>query len=140
MPYATLQDLVDRFGERELVDLTDRAGGGTIDVTVVQRALDDGAEMIEGYLAKRYTLPLSAPVARLTAVACDIARYQLYTVAPSEVVTARYRDAERWLRDVADGRVVLEAAGLAPASGSAGGDDVRFTAPSKVFDGPMGGF
>ena len=39
MPYATLTDLVTRFGETELAQLTDRSHtGAAIDAEVVQRA------------------------------------------------------------------------------------------------------
>ena len=40
MPYATQADLVSRFGERELIEQTDRINGAVVDATVVARELD----------------------------------------------------------------------------------------------------
>ena len=47
MSYAALQDMVDRFGELELVQRTDRTDGATIDAVVLGRALADAdAEIV----------------------------------------------------------------------------------------------
>lgn len=134
MPYATQQDLVDRFGAAELVGLSDRAATGEIDAAVVAGALADAEELVNGYLAKRYALPLSVQPARLTGVVCDLARYALYTYEPPEVVRTRHKDAVAWLRDVAAGVVQLPAAGAEPAApaGEAGAA-VAFDAEVPAF-------
>ena len=52
MTYASQADLVGRYGESMLVDLTDRAEppAGEIDAGVVTRALEDTDAAINGYL------------------------------------------------------------------------------------------
>lgn len=108
MTYATLQNLKDRFGEDELIQLTDRDNLGTINTTVVDRALADADAQINGYLSVRYTLPLSAPVpTELERIACDLARYALYEDRVTEIVEKRYDAAISKLRDVAAGRAGL---------------------------------
>lgn len=108
MTYATLQNLKDRFGEDELIQLTDRDNLGTINTTVVDRALADADAQINGYLSVRYTLPLSAPVpTELERIACDLARYALYEDRVTEIVEKRYDAAIRKLRDVAAGHAGL---------------------------------
>lgn len=108
MTYATQQNLIDRYGENELIQLTDRQGLGTIDATVVSRALADADAQINGYLAARYTLPLSAPVPTiLERLACDITRYALYEDRVTEIVEKRYKDAVALLRDVSAGKAEL---------------------------------
>ncbi len=127
MSYASQADLETRFGAAELVALTDRTGAGAIDGSVVERALADAVAMADSYLQRRHTLPLSSTPPALKPVVCDIARYKLHEDAPTEVVRRRYEDARDWLRDVAHGRVVLEAAspgssatpGLTPAPAAA---------------------
>lgn len=105
MPYATQQDLVDRFGETEIIQLSDRGNNGAIDTAVVAAKLADADAEVDGYLAGRYTLPLE-PVPRvLVRVACDIARYHLYDDRATEQVTTRYRDAVRLLEQIAKGTV-----------------------------------
>lgn len=114
MPYCTQQDLVDRFGEDELIQLTDRANVGAIDQAVLDRAIADAGAEIDGYLAGRYALPLATVPTVLVRLACDITRYFLYDKAPPEQVAKRYDDAARFLRSVAKGEVALgaDAAGV----------------------------
>ncbi len=119
MSYATQADLETRFGAEELVALTDRAGGGAIDGSVVERALADAVALADSYLARRHTLPLASTPPALRPVVCDVARYKLHEDAPTEEVRRRYEDALAWLRDVAVGRVALEAA--APGSSTTPG-------------------
>ncbi len=108
MTYATQQNLIDRFGEDELIQLTDRASRGDIDATVISRALGDADATINGYLAARYTLPLEAPLPEiLERLACDIARYALFDDQVTEIVEKRYKDAIALLRDVSAGRAEL---------------------------------
>ena len=108
MTYATQLDLVERFGNTELVQLTDRTGQvGDIDATMVARALLDADAEIDGYLAARYTLPLVTVPRLLVGVACDIARYRLYDDRATDQVTRRYDDAVKLLVKIGRGEVLL---------------------------------
>ncbi|MBL8500038.1 MAG: DUF1320 domain-containing protein [Nitrosomonas sp.] len=108
MTYATQQNMIDRFGESELIELTDRGGNDVIDVAVLSLALVDADATINGYLAARYTLPLANPVPEmLERFACDIARYALYDDEVKEAIETRYKDAIAYLRDVSTGKADL---------------------------------
>lgn len=126
MPYATQQDLIDRFGEEELVQLTDRAEppAGAIDATVIGKALADADDAVNGYLAVRYEVPLASPPLVLNRMACDIARYYLYEDRVTEIVRKRYDDAVAYLKDVAAGKVVLGVDALGEAPADPGGPQV----------------
>lgn len=132
MTYATQQDLIDRFGSQELIELTDRASTGAIDATVITRALNDADAEINGYLAGRYSLPLATTPPALSRMACDIARYRLYEDRATEAVTQRYKDAVRFLDGIAKGLVSLglNAAGTAPEAASGG---VKTQGKDRVF-------
>jgi len=117
MPYAAIADLITRYGEDELVQLTDRAGAGVIDAAVAQRALADADAEIDGYLAVRHTLPLDDVPPLLVRIACDITRYRLWDDRASEEVRMRYEDARRVLEAIAAGRVTL---GVTPPESPAG--------------------
>jgi len=54
MSYCTLQDLRDRYGDDEIIQLTDRANIGTIDQTVVDRAIADADGEIDGFVGPRW--------------------------------------------------------------------------------------
>lgn len=107
MTYASQQNMIDRFGEDELIQLTDRDSLGAIDAAVVARALADADAEINGYLSTRYTLPLSPVPAVLEKLACDIARYQLFENKAVDTVKERYENSIRFLKDVVSGKVTL---------------------------------
>jgi len=107
MPYATQADLEARFGIDELTQLTDRAGAGVPDATIVARALSDAAAEIDSYLASRYALPLSPVPTLLVRIACDIARYRLWEDRASDEVRRRYEDNVRLLEGIAKGVLSL---------------------------------
>lgn len=136
MPYATQTDLVSRFGETEIAQLTDRFGGALIDGGVVAAALADADALIDGYLAQRYALPVSPTPPLLLRAACDIARFLLHGKAAGEKVRAAYEDALKLLRDLADGRAALPGALPAPAAQTpaAAGGAPQFATPARVFD------
>lgn len=66
-------------------------------------ALDDANARIASYAPS----PLTAAEPRLAWVGAAIARYQLYTVAPSEAVSENYKSAVAWLTAWAAGKVSL---------------------------------
>lgn len=120
MSYATEQDMRERFGERELVQLTDQTGRGVVDTAVLDRALADADRIIDSYLRARYTLPLDASVVAasgLALAAANIARYLLMGAQATEEVAARHRDTVAWLKDIAAGRASLGAEDPAPPAG-----------------------
>lgn len=132
MNYCTQDDLTDRYGERELVQLTDDTGRGVIDSVKLDRAIADAGAEIDGYLSARYRLPLASVPQAVTRLACDIARHQLYDDAVPEHVRQRYEDAVRTLRAISRGEVSL---GLDQSSQAAtGAGTVEFDAPDRVFD------
>lgn len=107
MSYATQADLELRFKQQELIELTDDAGLGVIDAAAVAVVLADTDAEINGYLAGRYSLPLTQTSQELVRLACDIARYRLFDTHANEQVKARYDDAIKKLRDVSNGKASL---------------------------------
>jgi len=141
--YAVKQDLIDRFGEKELRELTDRVNRPptTIDDVVVGRALADADGLIDGYIGKRYALPVAEVPPMLTKTAADLARYFLHGKAADKdsPVTAAYNQAVAWLRDVSKGLVELGNGAIEPPA--AGGGSVKTSRPNRVFTrDTMGGF
>lgn len=132
MSYATKQDLIDRVGAEELIQLTDRSGAGDIDDEVIARALADADADINGYLAARATLPLTAPYPPLLVrLACTLAHYYLY-VQPNEAVTNRYKAAVKTLEGLSDGTVSLglDAAGAGEVATDSG---VTIVSDARTF-------
>lgn len=133
MSYASQDDLVTRFGERELVELTDRADppSGEVDAAVVAAALADTDGEINGYLGVRYPLPLAEIPTLIVNLACDIARYRLFEHRATVQVEARYEAAIALLEKIRDGEQQLQLASGAEVAASEtvllDGEDRLFT-------------
>lgn len=111
-----LQDLIDRFSEQEIVQLTDKINYQVIDETVVNQAIKDALGEVEsklnstglvfrddrgvlGYRVDGVAMPTPDS---LILKACDIARYYLYENGVVDIVQKRYDYALKWLDEVKD--------------------------------------
>ena len=133
MSYATKQDMIDRFGETELVQITnpeDRSAE-TINDARLNQALADADAEIDGYLIGRYTLPLASTPVVLKRSACDIARYYLYDDRATEQVTKRYDGVVTFLKSVAKGDIALSLIEAQEDTPAAAG--VEIAADPRVF-------
>jgi len=133
--YVNLQGLIDRGWEKKLIQLTDRVNrpATTIDATVVDRHITDACSLIDSYLVKNYTLPLTAVPPALEKVAADLAISFVYgdAVEKDGPIDRAYRDGLRWLEQVARGQVALEEDGIVPPA--AGDGRVQMTGPDRIF-------
>lgn len=126
MSYATVQDMIDRFGDLELIQLTAGADPeAAVNTAKVEQALADAQALLDGYVGAVYRLPLLGcvkpaptpgdpaattlvPPPQLVRMACDVARYYLYDkVAPEHEVFVRYKAAQRDLDAISTGKAVL---------------------------------
>lgn len=97
----TLDDLIDRFGETELAQLTDRENYAVIDETVINHAITDAIAETVAYLNPTGLISdgvyIGTPPKALKIKVCDIARYYLYENGVTEIVEKRYKQAIDWL-------------------------------------------
>lgn len=108
MAYCTVADLVARFSETEIAQLTDVEDRETVNDAVALAAIVEASGEIDSYLGARYALPITDAVPdQVSAVCRDIARYRLYDDHAPERVRTRYEDAIAWLKLVMDGRIRL---------------------------------
>lgn len=111
MSYATPQDIISRYPNRDLVQLTNEdPTAATVNTAPLQQALNDASAEIDGYLESRFALPLADPPAVLNRLACDIAIYRLQSLRPLhdlEDARRRYDDAIGLLTRVAGGALTL---------------------------------
>lgn len=135
--YCTQQDLIDRFGNDELVEISDKADSGAINAVVVQQAIDDAVATVNGHLAGRYELPLVNPPHILKKLTCDIARYNLYDEGATEAVEKRNDDAVKFLTKVAEGKVSL---GVSQGTEVQGAANSEITSHGHVFSREDNGF
>lgn len=133
MPYATAQDITDRYGSDLLLRIADRDGDDIADADAIERAgLDVDAE-IDVYLAGRYVLPLAIVPAVLQALAVDMMIYRLAATAAvaTEEMRKRYENATKLLDKISKGIVSL---GLPTASTPPSSNGVVFVqGPKRRF-------
>lgn len=145
MPYASLNDMIARYPNRDLVQLSNEDPTQTVvNAATLLQALGDASAEIDGYLESRFTLPLADPPTVLTRLSCDIAMYRLQSLRPLHDVAdarKRYEDAVELLVRVTRGEVTL---GLAadntePAASkesvvTEAGGDTRGVSRQRIFD------
>lgn len=114
MPYVTLAQLIERYGEPALVAVTDRAefATGVVNVASIDRAIADADALIDGYLVRKYALPLAVAQPLLVKIAGSLVFYDLHTYQPDEKIVNEQKLALAMLRDIANGTVALTVAGL----------------------------
>jgi phage gp36-like protein len=124
--YATLADMIARYGAQEMIRLS-AAPGQALPVEPVaarvETALRDASELVDSYLSRMYAIPLSAIPESVRQHVCAIARFNLAhgdDREPTKQMIEAHAAALAWLKDVGAGRAVLP---LAPATpqGQAGG-------------------
>lgn len=111
MTYCDKAGMIARFGEVELIRLTDPddslSEDSQIDDDAINAALSDATDEIDSYLAVRHSLPLSTTPKLLVRLCADIARYRLYDDRMIEEVEKRYNASIRMLKDIAKGTASL---------------------------------
>ena len=161
MRYATVQDMLDRFSQVELMQLTD-PDTGSVNASRIETKLDDAQSVIDGRIGSVYQLPLlgcakpvTAPGAapervappQLVRIACDLARFWLRdAVQEDSDVYRRYKAAMAELDDIASGKALLAcpwggSAGVVLTSDAQQGQDVHFGfARRAITDDQLRGF
>lgn len=107
MSYATKADMIERYGSREMTQLTDREGTSDIDDTVLDRAIADADAEINAALQVRYTLPMTTVPPLVTRIACQLVRYFLYDNGAPEIVQTHFDQAKKLLMEIARGTLSL---------------------------------
>lgn len=108
--YATPDDMLERYSKLTLIKLTNKEDDfsvNDIDLTVLTAALNTASSMIDGYLAVRYTLPLTTESPMLVQCCCVITRYNLESGKATDQAVEQYKAAVKWLQDVSKGVVQI---------------------------------
>lgn len=135
MAYAVVDDILRRYNP-----ITTMLGTGTMDISTVDIAsiyIADGESIINGYLGKRYLIPLqSEPI--LTDICADIAIYRtLRDRAPRipEFMQTRYTDAMDLLKAISSGDMILNSS--SQAVNTAGDQEAWSNVIDPGFNGPV---
>lgn len=140
MAYCTLTDLVDRYGETEVLAYADRDRDGLADAAMVDGVLADVDAEIDTYLAGRYALPLSDTPRVLVRIACALVREALALANGARLddqtpERSSANAARAMLRDIAKGTVSIGTPVPASSTGS-----VEMTTGGRVWGRNEGGY
>jgi len=107
--YCTQVDILEQLDEDILIQLTDDADAGIVDVDVVIRAIADADAEIDGYCGKRYSVPFATVPAIIRKFSVDMAIYNLYArrKGAPEDREKRYNNAVKFLTNVSKGLISL---------------------------------
>lgn len=133
MAYATIQNMIDRYGELPLIELSDRDDPPTHAIVplVVDAALLEAGAMIDAFIASRYSLPLFSVPDVLRRHCCVIAYYDLHRGRYPDEVRKDYEDTISFLKSLSRGEAKLDVAGEEPTSQAA---DARVEGPARLFN------
>ena len=161
--YATVADMVARFGQREMVALSD-LDNQAVQAATIERKLADAHALADGYMGMVWHLPLQGctkpaptqedpqavqyvPPPMLTRIVCDVARYYLYDDKSTDEVLKRYEQAIAQLLQISQGKATLSCpwGGVAGrglgAQPQTGGAVVQHCfAPRQITDASLQGF
>ncbi|MCL1861789.1 MAG: DUF1320 domain-containing protein [Proteobacteria bacterium] len=113
MPYCTLADLQLAIPAQTLVWLSDDDATATdINLPVVEEAIRQAVELVDGYLRGRYNLPLDPVPSIIKDMTVNLARHWLYARRPEgndlpEAVTRTWKAAIQTLEAIRDNRITL---------------------------------
>ena len=112
--YSSVDDMIQRFGEVELTRMTTPQGQAMEfpDPDRINAKLVDASALVDSYVRRRYAMPITGTVpAEITRAAAILARYDLATGdnrQPNDEMRADRDQVMGWLRDVRDGKALLD--------------------------------
>lgn len=132
--YATQQDFIDSFGEREVIMLTNLFAptATAINTAKLTQCQEDAKALIDGMISTCSTVAAQMPFATvpplLRTFELAICRYMMDSLQAREDVRKRYEDAIKQLTLIGQCKMSLGLSGADPA----------VTIPSSSLDGAIG--
>jgi phage gp36-like protein len=133
--YCTITDILKYHSEASLIQLSDDTDAqAEINETVVNGAISDAAEFIDGFLRSRYALPFVTVPKLLVKLAVDVSIYYLHQRRVAEMpktIDDAYKNAVKALEQIQKGLLQI---GAEATSGRTPGEfRVNKTAQDRIF-------
>lgn len=111
--YATVADMIARFGEVQIVRLSNPEDRETTvpNEEKVNVAITDATALINSYIRGRYLVPIENPPKDIVRAACVVARHDLADTersSPTEEMTRGKAEVIKWLENIAKEIVHLD--------------------------------
>ncbi len=109
--YATVDVMKRKFGERELIQLTETEPPylDTINIDKLNAAMQEANSEIDAYVGSRYPLPLQTIPPFLIEIGCNLARYYAVTggLSENDPIKNRYESSIKTLTKISKGDLTL---------------------------------
>lgn len=129
--YTSTTDIYNVVSEKTVAQLTDDAAGTSVDTAKIDSALDRAESVVDSYVGKAYTVPLSVPVLdSITHAVLTLAKCYLYkrrAKSIPEEITKDCEDMIEWLKGIRDGKIELDELSVATDVADTSADDQLFT-------------
>jgi phage gp36-like protein len=134
MPYSDIDDIKNAISEAELIQLTDDAGAGEVNETVVVAAIVDADSEIDSYAMVLYDVPFAPVPPVIKKLSTRIAIHNLFQrrQITNEAVVKGYDDAIKFLKLLSDGKVKFAREDGTEAAST--GAEVEIISKPRVFD------
>lgn len=142
--YASIRDMVTRWGEAEMIRVSTPDGAEMVAVHAepIERAIGENSALIDTYLRKRYRVPLDVAPHEVRRACCILTYYDLCTGGqkqPSEQAGKDRAEVVTWLGRIARGEVLLDLEEVAVGENSYAQEKTRDAVFSPTRLGPIGG-
>lgn len=129
--YLPVAEYKTRFGAQEAIRLTSETQPPAVDDTKIETAITDAEEVVEGYVSRRYPLPLSETPKVLKTWVANLAREALHKTRPTQEVKDAADRTRAQLREVAQGLFKLLVDDGSEAA-TAGGEQLCLTSGDRA--------
>ncbi|MGE4545836.1 MAG: gp436 family protein [Pedobacter sp.] len=130
--YCGINDILERIPNEILIQLTDDANLGAVDLANVNAAIDRADSEIDAWCGGRYRVPFAQALSIIAELSADMAAYHLYSrrqeIIP-EARAMRYKDNVALLKEIAKGTVKLPGAAGAETTVETDGGMLTSTSP-----------
>ena len=109
--YTATGDIYNVVSSKVVAELTDDTAGTTVNTAYVDSALDRAESVVDSYVGKVYSVPLTTPVEdSIQHAVLTLAKCYLYKRRPGAIPDEVKEDCDKiiaWLEDVASGAIEL---------------------------------
>ena len=111
--YCTIDDLRSQSSDEVLIRCTDDEGTGEIDQAIIDEKINDAQMEIDSYCRAQYPVPFDPVPGLIRKLTVDITLYNLISRrgldedSPDVILVKRYRDAVKFLENLAKGIVTI---------------------------------
>ncbi|QPJ61697.1 MAG: DUF1320 domain-containing protein [Candidatus Nitronauta litoralis] len=135
MPYCAQTDIEQMLPPDELIQLTDDSGLGVANTTVIAAAINKADELIDSYVGKVKTVPLSPVPGIIKNLSVTLSIWFLHERRglDDEVRRRAFEDAEKRLDSISKGKITLGEEEATAPDETTEGDSVIYQAPERNF-------